>query len=239
MANTTFTTLSTFTSPWFVQARKCLNINERLLWSRSPTHLRWGHSFSYISNNWRGIPLRSYETILKYMRRTKTNPKDGPGLKVSASLIRKEYKNGQKVSDEKMSQLKVKRHDTLPLWNYTILPRKMWTYLWLAPKVQYLVTGNCTSNKITGTLLLTQLKTWMAETIRIALALVKEGLPVEIHDAEELRSRLLGMDNMGVIPIARLRFTATPRQSSLKRRLVEAAGVEPAVFLFFTIILKG
>jgi hypothetical protein len=59
------------------------------------------------------------------MRRTKTNPKDGPGLKVRASLIRKEYKNGQKVSDEKMSQLKVKRHDTLPLWNYTILPRKM------------------------------------------------------------------------------------------------------------------
>ncbi len=40
----------------------------------------------------------------------------------------------------------------------------------------------------------------MAETIRIALALVKEGLPVEIHDAEELRSRLLGMDNMGIIP---------------------------------------
>ena len=40
----------------------------------------------------------------------------------------------------------------------------------------------------------------MAETIRIALALAKEGLPVEIHDAEELRSRLLGMDNMGIIP---------------------------------------
>ena len=40
----------------------------------------------------------------------------------------------------------------------------------------------------------------MAETIRIALALVKAGLPVEIHDAEELRSRLLGMDNLGIIP---------------------------------------
>jgi len=40
----------------------------------------------------------------------------------------------------------------------------------------------------------------MAEKIRIALALVKEGLPVEIHDAEELRSRLLGMDNLGIIP---------------------------------------
>jgi hypothetical protein len=40
----------------------------------------------------------------------------------------------------------------------------------------------------------------MAETVRIALALVKEGLPVEIHDAEELRTRLLGMDIMGIIP---------------------------------------
>ncbi len=40
----------------------------------------------------------------------------------------------------------------------------------------------------------------MAETIRIALALEKAGLPVEIHDAEKLTTRLLGMDNMGIIP---------------------------------------
>jgi hypothetical protein len=40
----------------------------------------------------------------------------------------------------------------------------------------------------------------MEETVRIALALQKEELPVEIHDAEELRSRLLGLDNMGIIP---------------------------------------
>ncbi|MCP4630633.1 MAG: hypothetical protein GY850_45035 [bacterium] len=40
----------------------------------------------------------------------------------------------------------------------------------------------------------------MAQTIRIALVLAKEELPVEIHDAEELRTRLLGMENMGIIP---------------------------------------
>lgn len=40
----------------------------------------------------------------------------------------------------------------------------------------------------------------MAETIRIALALAKAGLPVEIHDAEKLMLRLLGMDNAGIIP---------------------------------------
>jgi hypothetical protein len=42
--------------------------------------------------------------------------------------------------------------------------------------------------------------TRMAETIRIALALTKAGLPVEIHNAEEMTLRLLGMDNVGIIP---------------------------------------
>lgn len=42
--------------------------------------------------------------------------------------------------------------------------------------------------------------TRMAETIRIAQALAKAGLPVEIHDAENLMLRLLGMDNAGIIP---------------------------------------
>jgi hypothetical protein len=80
--------------------------------------------FSAISNNWRGIPLKSYETILKYMRSTKTMPKDGPGLRVRARLVRNKYGNGQKVSDREMSQLALKKHDTLPLWNYSISSRK-------------------------------------------------------------------------------------------------------------------
>jgi len=80
--------------------------------------------FSAISNNWQGIPLNSYETILKYMRTTKTEPKAGPGLKVRAILTRKKYENGQKVSDDQMSLIGLKRHETLSLWNYSILPRK-------------------------------------------------------------------------------------------------------------------
>ena len=36
----------------------------------------------------------------------------------------------------------------------------------------------------------------MVETVRIAMALVQGGLPVEIHGAEELMLRLLGMDNV-------------------------------------------
>jgi hypothetical protein len=40
----------------------------------------------------------------------------------------------------------------------------------------------------------------MAETVRIAVALVKAGLPVEVHDADNLVLRLLGIDNLGIIP---------------------------------------
>jgi hypothetical protein len=59
------------------------------------------------------------------MRRTKTTPKDGPGLKVRATLVRKRYTNGQKVSDQEMSQLQLEKHDTLPNWNYSFSPRKI------------------------------------------------------------------------------------------------------------------
>jgi len=81
--------------------------------------------FSAISNNWEGVPLDSYEKILKYMRTTKTNPKHGTGLKVKATLVRKRYSNGQKVSDKEMERLQLKKHDTLPNWNYSLSPTKM------------------------------------------------------------------------------------------------------------------
>ena len=71
------------------------------------------------------MPLNSYETIIKYLRKTKTTPKNGSGLKVKATLVRKRYEKGQKVSDEEMSQLQLENHDTLPNWNYTISPTKM------------------------------------------------------------------------------------------------------------------
>ena len=81
--------------------------------------------FSAISNNWEGVPLNSYETIFKYMRTTKTTPKNGPGLNVKATLVRKRYSNGQKVSDKEMSKLQLKKHDTLPNWNYSLSPTIM------------------------------------------------------------------------------------------------------------------
>jgi len=77
--------------------------------------------FGEISKNWAGTPLIDYETMLKFIRSTKTTT----GLKTKAYLVQKKYKKGKKVSDEQMSQIQIDKHDTLPDWNYTITPRKM------------------------------------------------------------------------------------------------------------------
>jgi hypothetical protein len=77
--------------------------------------------FGEISKNWSGTPLDSYETMLKFIRTTKTKT----GLKVKAYLVRKSYEKGNKVPDEQMAQIKLERHATFPEWNYTIKPRKM------------------------------------------------------------------------------------------------------------------
>ncbi len=75
--------------------------------------------FSEISKNWAGVPLRSYETTLNYIRTTTTKS----GLQVTAHLDEKHYPKGIKVTEEQMSQLELQRHDTLPKWNYTLRPR--------------------------------------------------------------------------------------------------------------------
>jgi len=77
--------------------------------------------FSYISMNWRGQPLVSYETVVKLIGGTKTEG----GLRIKASLDKKNYAKGEKVSAAEMDAVQVKRHDTLPQWNYTISPRRI------------------------------------------------------------------------------------------------------------------
>lgn len=76
--------------------------------------------FSEISKNWAGRPLDSYETILRYLRTTSTTT----GLHVNARLIRKKYPRGVKVSNRQMENLSVTKHESLPKWNYTLIPTK-------------------------------------------------------------------------------------------------------------------
>jgi len=77
--------------------------------------------FSFISSNWAAQPLRDYETVLKFIRTTKTSA----GLKIRAALSTKHYQNGKKVFDQQMDQIALKRYTLRPNWNYSISPSKM------------------------------------------------------------------------------------------------------------------
>jgi hypothetical protein len=76
--------------------------------------------FSFISSNWRGEPLRDYETIVHLIARTTT----AKGLKVTCRLDRRKYPTGRRVSDEEMHSVNVEPHRFHGDWNYVIRPRR-------------------------------------------------------------------------------------------------------------------
>lgn len=75
--------------------------------------------FSFISLNWQGQPLVSYETIVNLISRTTTRT----GLKIAARLDTRQYDSGVKIADRDMAQLHITAHATHPQWNYTLIPR--------------------------------------------------------------------------------------------------------------------
>jgi DDE family transposase len=76
--------------------------------------------FSFISMNWRGRPLRTYETIVNLIGNT-TNM---GGLVVRARIDRRKYAIGKKVSAKDLRALKIERHAFHGDWNYVIHSRK-------------------------------------------------------------------------------------------------------------------
>ena len=74
--------------------------------------------FSFISSNWRGEPLRDYETIVNLISKTIT----AKGLKVTCRLDRRKYPTGRKVSDEEMKRVNLERNKFHGDWNYIIRP---------------------------------------------------------------------------------------------------------------------
>lgn len=76
--------------------------------------------FSFISINWRGRPLRTYETIINLIGNT-TN---GGGLVVRARLDRRKYPTGRKISRAQMRELMIERGDFHGDWNYVVHPRR-------------------------------------------------------------------------------------------------------------------
>jgi len=76
--------------------------------------------FSEISKNWAGRPLESYETVLNYIRTTKTKT----GLKVRAYYLETEYEKGMKISDAQKDKLMISPHKVQPKRNYTLHPEQ-------------------------------------------------------------------------------------------------------------------
>lgn len=76
--------------------------------------------FSFISLQWKGEPLVSYETIINLISATHTKA----GLRVRARLDPRLYEAGVKISDADMKQLKLRSHKFRPEWNYTITGRE-------------------------------------------------------------------------------------------------------------------
>lgn len=74
--------------------------------------------FSFISMNWRGKPLYTFETVVNLIANTKTKS----GLKVNAELDEKFYPTGIKVTDGELKKLNLKYHSEGNKWNYTIHP---------------------------------------------------------------------------------------------------------------------
>jgi hypothetical protein len=75
--------------------------------------------FSFITSNWRGEPLRDYETIVNLIAKTTT----AKGLKVTCRLDRRKYPTGRKVSDDEMESINMKRNKFHGEWNYVIKPK--------------------------------------------------------------------------------------------------------------------
>jgi hypothetical protein len=76
--------------------------------------------FSFISSNWRGEPLRDYETVVRLIAATTT----AKGLKVTCRLDHRKYPVGRKITDEEFMRINLQRDKFHGEWNYTIFPSR-------------------------------------------------------------------------------------------------------------------
>ncbi len=69
--------------------------------------------FAFISNNWAAQPLIDYETVLKFIRTTKTST----GLKIRAAFHTKRYQKGGRIRNDQMKKINLKHYTQRPSWN--------------------------------------------------------------------------------------------------------------------------
>ena len=76
--------------------------------------------FSFVTSNWRGQPLTSYQAIVNLIAHTTTKT----GLIVRAALDTNKYEIGVKVTDEELAKVRLTRDKFHGEWNYSIAPTK-------------------------------------------------------------------------------------------------------------------
>jgi Rhodopirellula transposase DDE domain len=74
--------------------------------------------FSFISLNWRGRPLTSYQIIIDLISQTTTST----GLKIYARLDPTVYPKKIKVTKQQIAAVNITSHEWHPEWNYRISP---------------------------------------------------------------------------------------------------------------------
>jgi hypothetical protein len=76
--------------------------------------------FCFITKNWRGRPLTTYEVIVNLI----ASPTTPTGLVVPAAVDSNEYETGVEVTDNELARLRLIRDKFHGDWNYTIKPRR-------------------------------------------------------------------------------------------------------------------
>ena len=75
--------------------------------------------FCHITQNWRGRPLRTFETVVELIGHTRT----AAGLRVKAKLDTRRYQTGVVVTTAEMRSLSLHRQSFHGDWNYELRPR--------------------------------------------------------------------------------------------------------------------
>ncbi|OJH33477.1 ISAzo13 family transposase [Cystobacter ferrugineus] len=76
--------------------------------------------FCHITQNWRGKPLTSFETVVNLIGRTQTKK----GLRVRARLDKKKYPTGIEITKAEMKRLALRKDEFHGDWNYCLEPRR-------------------------------------------------------------------------------------------------------------------
>jgi hypothetical protein len=74
--------------------------------------------FCHITSNWRGVPLETLEIVVNLIGSTRT----AEGLEVHAWIDENEYQKAKTVSDDQLSEVRIRRDSFHGEWNYQILP---------------------------------------------------------------------------------------------------------------------